>query len=134
MQDAGGINAATTTITVTDADGVDARYQTRFAVGQLLKVESEFLKALAINTTTNALTVLRGANGTTAATHANGTSLYSYAPMRNLEQVCVALVAWLYRNKASAGDQIQVLLEGTRIVSGEVPRLIRDVLKDYIRL
>ena len=53
--------------------------------------------------------------------------------MRNLEQICIALVAWLYRNKGSAGDQIQVLMEGTRIVSGEVPRLIMDVLEDYLR-
>jgi len=134
VQDTGGITAATTTIKVTDADGLDARYQTRFAVGQLLKVESEFLKVLAVvAAATNQLTVLRGANGTTAATHAKDTPLYSYAPMRNLEQICIALVAWLYRNKGSAGDQIQVLMEGTRIVSGEVPRLIMDVLEDYLR-
>ena len=134
VQDTGGINATTPTITVTDADGQDARYQTRFAVGQLLKVESEFLKVLAVVAdATNQLTVLRGANGTTAATHAKDKPLYSYAPMRNLEQICIALVAWLYRNKGSAGDQIQVLMEGTRIVSGEVPRLIMDVLEDYLR-
>jgi hypothetical protein len=134
VQDTGGINASVQSITVTDADGKDARYRTRFQTGMLLKIESEYLKVVAVNTSTNALTVLRGVNGTTAATHAKSTAIGSFAPMRNIEQICIALTAWLYRNRGTAGDSIQLLMDGTKVISGDVPVHIRQAMDQYARV
>ncbi len=133
VKNAGGINATTQSITVTDADGKDARYHTRFAVGQLLRIEDEYLKVIAINTSTNALTVLRGVNGTTAATHAVDKAIDSYAPMRNIEQACISLATWLYRYAPTAGAPIQILYDGTKQIQSDLPKFIEDALAPYQR-
>ncbi len=129
----GGIDAVMQAITVADADGKDARYHTRFAVGQLLRIEDEYLKVAAVDTATNALTVLRGVNGTTAAVHALNTPIDSYAPMRNIEQACTSLTTWLYRYSPTAGAPIQVLYDGTKQIQSDLPRFINDALAPYQR-
>lgn len=80
VQDAAGLTASATTITVSDADGANARGATpRFSVGNLLKIESEYCDVTGVTAgTTNTLTVVRGVNGSTAATHAKGTVIYCY--------------------------------------------------------
>ena len=82
VQDAAGISASVTTITVTDADGVDEAGQTpRFQIGQLLKIEDEHVIVTAVTaSSTNQLTVLRAQNGTTGATHAKAIPIYIYRP------------------------------------------------------
>jgi hypothetical protein len=68
------LTATDTTITVNDADGLDAFNRTpRFSAGNLIRIENELCEVLATNTTTNVLTVRRGVRGTTAAVHAQGT-------------------------------------------------------------
>jgi len=132
VQDASGINASVQTITVTDANGKDGRYRTRFEVGKLLKIDDEFIKVVAVDTGAETLTVLRGALGSTAATHANGATIYSWAVQRNIEQAVISLVAWLYRNKSTAGDEIQ-FMSGAKIITNKAPSNIRQVLNAYVR-
>ncbi len=92
------LSSAALSLTVTDADGADGENETpRFQVGQLLKIENEYLRVLAVNTTTNVLTVLRGANGTTAASHAQNVAISIYQPPHDAALVCLRLAAWLYR-------------------------------------
>lgn len=68
------ISASTTSITVGNADGANQIGLTpRFEVGQLVRIDSEYLAVTAVNTSTNVLTVVRGCNGTTAASHAAAT-------------------------------------------------------------
>jgi len=81
VQDGSGISASVTTVTVGNADGADARGVTpRFSVGNLLRIESEYVTVTGVNATTNALTVLRAAHGSTAASHAQGTAIYTFRP------------------------------------------------------
>src|SRR5262245_18391586 len=48
------LSSGSTTITVADADGVDSAGEApRFQVGHLLKIESEYLRVIAVNTGTN---------------------------------------------------------------------------------
>lgn len=71
--------AISTNMHVTDADGVDSYGRTpRFSPGQLLKVEDELLALRTVDTTTNILGVLRGANGTTAVDHPQNTAIDVY--------------------------------------------------------
>jgi hypothetical protein len=92
------LSSTATTLTVTDADGADGFSQTpRFQVGQLLRIASEYVRVLAVNTTTNTLTLQRGVNGTTAASHAQNTVIEIYQPPAEVVMLCLRLAMWLYR-------------------------------------
>ena len=91
-----------TTITVTDADGTDSNNQSpRFQVGHLLRIESEYLRVLAVDTAANTLTVLRGIHGTTSAQYAQSTTIEIFQPAREAELLCIRYAAWLYKSPDS---------------------------------
>lgn len=95
------LGASDTTITIGDAEGSDTEgVSPRFQVGQLLKIEDEYLRITAITVNAgsdDALTVLRGVNGTTAAAHAQNTGIYSYQPAADVTLLCLRWAGWLYR-------------------------------------
>jgi hypothetical protein len=70
MNDSGGIDGSVTTMTVTNG--------TYFAVGDIIRVESENMRVTAIST--NDLTVVRGVGGTSAAVHADALPVYILGP------------------------------------------------------
>lgn len=104
--DAGGINASVTTITVSNVDGSSINGDTpRFSAGMLIKIESEWLEVTAAtNSTTDTLTVIRGARGSTAATHALNTAIYVFQPHRAITGAICAYVHWRYNQKNSRKD------------------------------
>lgn len=65
-----------TTFTATDADGLDANGNRRYNVYDLLLIDNEFLFVVGVNTTTNVITVQRGALKSTPAAHASGTTIF----------------------------------------------------------
>jgi hypothetical protein len=92
------LSSGASTITVADADGADSTGETpRFQVGHLLKIENEYLRVLAVNTGTNALTVLRGVNGTTAASHAQNTPIFTYQPPADVAAIALRWASSIYR-------------------------------------
>lgn len=97
LQDA-ALDSDTTTLTVTDADGVDAHGTApRFQVGQLLRLENEYVSVIGVDVETNLLTVLRGANGTVAAAHDQYTPIEIYQPPLDVEILCLRWALWLYK-------------------------------------
>ena len=77
--DSGGVinegaefSSSDTTLTVDDG--------TLFAVGQLIKIDSEYSRITAIST--NDLTVVRGEAGSTAAAHDDGSTIYVGASLK----------------------------------------------------
>lgn len=97
VQDA-PISASANSVTVTDAD---AGTVPRFQVGQLLRIEDEYLHVVAIDTGTNILTVERGVNGTSAASHSNGTPIDIYQIPSDVAQIALRWALWLYREPDS---------------------------------
>jgi hypothetical protein len=92
------LNSTSSTLTVSDADGADSYViAPRFQVGQLLRIEDEYLRVLAVNTNTNVLTVLRGVNGSTAAVHNQTTVIDIYQPALEVEMLCLRWAMWLYK-------------------------------------
>lgn len=127
------LSSSATEITVTDADGYDTRYHTpRFQVGHIVKIESEYIRVVAVNTSTNKLTVKRAQLGTTAAAHAQATAIYTFAVMDNVQQACLSLAVWLYRSRTSEGDKIQ-FLDGTSVITNVAPSHIAQTLRAYAR-
>lgn len=89
-------NAALTdsglSVTVADDDGAGLWGLTpRFQAGQLVRIESEFLEVTAA--ATNALTVVRGRNGSTAASHAQNTQIDVWRPPEPVKQAVIVHIA-----------------------------------------
>lgn len=115
------LSAAATTLTVSDADGVDSNnIAPRFQVGHLLRIEDEYLRVLVVNTSTNVLTVLRGVNGTMAAAHVQTTQIDVFQPALDVEMLCLRWALWLYkepdnnRTFSAAPNHLARTLDGLR--------------------
>lgn len=106
VQDA-SLSSSVSTITVTDAD---AGTSPRFQVGQLIRIEDEYLVITAVDTSTNILTVERGAQGTTATTHANGATIEIYQVPNDIRQLTLRWALWLYREPDSFARYIPPIL------------------------
>lgn len=92
------LSASATTITVSDADGGDALgLAPRFQVGQLLRIEDEYLHVTGVDATSDEITVIRGVRGTTAASHTQGTSIEVYVPPLDVQALCLRWATWLYQ-------------------------------------
>jgi hypothetical protein len=133
LEDVPDLDASTMTINVSDVAGRDARYRVRFEVGDILRIEDEYLKVVVVTADDeqDTITVLRGQFGTTAAAHEAGVSIERFAVMRDIELACRALVVWLYRNKATQGDEIQFMGDDTKVVSGKIPSNVAQTLERY---
>lgn len=117
----GGISAAATSITVTNANASASDLQSpRFQAGQLIKIDDEYLDVLSVTATT--LTVQRGVNGTTAAAHDAAAPISIWRAMDNVVMAVLRLTAWRYRQKdANVFDTTTILGTGIRITPGAVP-------------
>jgi len=134
VQNAGGLDASGQALAVSDAEGTDARYRTRFAVGQVLRIDDEFLEVVEVTAgETNQLTVLRGVLGTTATAHDTGAQIASWAPLPDIEQACIGLAAWLYRTRENPGERYTFLNTGTSVQIHDAPIHIRQTLDAYRR-
>ena len=98
------LTAAGTSVTVNDADGADLWGLTpRFQVGQLLKIESEFVLVTAVTAgETNTLTVKRGQCGTTAAEHDQNTTIYVYRPPEIIKEAVIAMAVRAFKRAQAA--------------------------------
>ncbi|MBN1679578.1 MAG: phage gp6-like head-tail connector protein [Anaerolineae bacterium] len=129
------LSDSATSITVSDADGADASGVTpRFAAGQLIRIEDEYVHVLAVDTDTNTLTVARGANGTTATSHAASTSMFVYQPPADIQQACWRVAAWLYRQKDAGFVRVTGSMRGQVVIPPALPADIQQILEPYRRV
>lgn len=129
------LSDSATLLTVTNADAPELTgYGQRFAVGQLLRIEDEYLHVLAVNTIQNRLTVSRGVNGTTAASHAQSTAIAIYHPPQDVQQVGLRIAAWLYKQQDAGFALATGHLRGQMIVPPALPDDVQQVLEPYRRV
>ncbi len=129
------LGSGATTVTVADADAPLATgYGTRFAVGQLLRIEDEYLHVLACDTVTNTLTVARGANGTAAAEHAQGTGIDVYVVPADVQVACLRVASWLYKQPDAGFVQAAGGLRGALVVPPALPDDVQRILAPYVRV
>jgi len=135
VQDAAGISASATTITVADVDGVDVFGVTpRLRAQTLIRIDDEFLYIAAKDLAANTLTVLRGVNGTTAAAHDKDTTIDVWRPMREVEHLVKRLAAWLYGQKDSPFQDRQVNTQtGVITIPDAAPVDVRTRALYYMR-
>jgi hypothetical protein len=107
VQNASGILAGATSITVSDADGLDlSGYTPRFQHGQLLLIGSEqFALGTVVAATTNTLTVVGAQHGTTAAIHAKAATISIWRPDSLVKQATIAqALRWFKRGQQAFQD------------------------------
>lgn len=95
VQDVGGINATTTSVTVADASV--------FGTRQTIKIEDEQMLITARDEDTEILTVTRGINGSTAASHSNGDTVYTWDVHPPIERACKQWVTFLVNTAKDLG-------------------------------
>lgn len=84
-----GIDASVTTLTVDDVDGDNPYGEApRISAGNLIQIDDEWMDVIATDTATNAVTVIRGVNGSTAAPHAMGAAVSVYLVDENIRRIC----------------------------------------------
>ena len=85
-------------ITVSDAAATDHDGRApRFQVGQLLRIDAEYLRVTAIDRANNRLSVLRGVQGTSAAAHRRGASIETYLPALPIRDLTLRFAALMTR-------------------------------------
>lgn len=142
IQDAGGINASVTDVTVADADAFDELgLKPRFQAQQLVRfgttdtVEMAYLTD--VNYSADTLQVVRGVNGSTAAIAALNTSIQVFRPMYEIKHAMFVLASHAYRRKDSIGSGEReskiVTPSGMLIIPQQIPREVADMVKAYKR-
>lgn len=134
VRNAGGLSAADKTMRVDDADGMDEVGLTpRFSPGQLLRIDDELLRVLAVNTTTNDVTVLRGVRGTTAAAHAENSEIATWDVEEDIGVAVQRWVALSYQRRA-VFETRTVTDVGTVSTPADIPREAYATAQQYVNL
>ena len=125
------LSSGATALTVADADGADLYgLMPRFSPGNLLRIESEYLEVLAVNTSTNSLTVRRGVQGTTAAEHAQNTAIAVWVPEPAITRALMRWVAYAYSRR---GQFNQMVIQDIVAVKypGDLPDDVAGALEPF---
>jgi len=126
------LTAASTTLTVSDADGSDSYGMApRFDVGQLLQIESEWVTVTAVSYTNNTCTILRGQRGTTAASHIKTTPVYRFIVEPEISSAVSEIVAFEIKR---IGNYEQVQIGGGGFVATQYPADWPDRAMNKIRM
>ncbi len=109
------LSARATSISVDDADGIDdAAGAPRFQVGQLLRIDDEYLRLTAIDETNNLLTVLRGVQGSEPANHAGGAGIKTFSAVPAIRDLCLRYAALLVNSVGPLEEDASPVLRGLR--------------------
>jgi len=128
---AAGALIGATTITVNDVDGVDEWQQTpRISVGNLLKINDEYLEVTATNTTTNVVTVRRGRNGSTATAHNNGDAVAVFRPEEPIRRLVTRMAAKTYARRG-AFESAEITDLGTITYPADWLMEARNIIQEY---
>ena len=102
-------------IQVDDVDGEDQDgISPRFQVGQLLRVENEYLRLSAIDHASNRLQVMRGAQGTVAVSHAESAPIEIYGAASAIRDLCLRYAELLINSAGLLADESSPLLTRLR--------------------
>ena len=120
-------------ITVSNAAGADGwGVSPALSVGDMIQIDSEWMFVVVI--TSNALTVVRGVQGSAAATHSNSASIQVYTPPSDLNDICLRWASFLFaQDTTDYGQRVFAPFGGApgiKIPSG-IPPDIYEALESY---
>lgn len=125
------VTAGATTLTVADVDGLDAYNRTpRIGVGNLLRIDTEYMEVVKVDTATNIVTVRRAANGSTAAAHNNGTGVDVWQVEEEIKYATARFAALLYARQG-AFETVTVTDLGTTAFPSDLLAMVKGVVANY---
>lgn len=125
------VTAGATTLTVADVDGLDPYNRTpRIGVGNLLRIDSEFMEVVATNTSTQVVTVRRAANGSTATAHNNGTGVDVWQVEEEIKYVTARFAGFLYARQG-AYESVNINDLGAVQFPSDLLAVVKGVVADY---
>lgn len=104
-----------------------------FEVGQYIRIDTEYLQVTANNTSSNTLTVERGALGSTAAEHASGSDVEQWQHLQDIQNATTEWAAYLYKLKDQIGEQLQVFQDSV-ITTNNLSPLVKLALRPHRRI
>lgn len=125
------LDSSSTTLAASTS-GNDTRGNTpRFQVGQLLRVDSEYLHVIEVNT--NSLKVIRAANGTTAAAHSTNAAISIYTPPPDVTEIALRWAGWLLglEDSGDYGNVAGSAITAQRFAPAFVPNDLIELLGAY---
>lgn len=102
-----------------------------FAVGDLLKIGSDYLYVTANDGTT--LTVQPGVNGATSASHTSSTAIYFVRFPDEITDIATRLAAWRYKQKDAPFETSANPMMGVVVVPARLPPDIERDLEAWTR-
>lgn len=117
------LSAGATTMTVVSAANFEAE--------MVLRIDTEWVRIIAVSSTTPVLTVERGYNGSTAASHAQGTAIARFVPDALVQALVKRLVAW--RNEQSKSPLFGTMVLADASLPVQVAHIPADVQQDIER-
>ena len=125
------VSTSATTLTVADVDGGDLNgFTPRISAGNLIRIDDELLEVTATNTSTNVVTVRRGANGTTAATHLIAAPVSTWQTDENVRRVTARQAGLLYARRG-AYEQQTITDVGVVTYPADLLSELRGVLQGF---
>lgn len=84
--------------------------QTKVAAGHILRLDDEYVRVSAVDTTNQQLHIQRGVNGTQASAHLAGIPIEQYQMPADVYQACLRWALWLYREPDQAEVRVPLVL------------------------
>lgn len=113
-----------------NATSVTPSTMSPFAVGDLLKIESEYLYVSALGS--SALTVVPAVNGSTAANHSAKT-VYFVRPPEEIVRLATRMAAWRWKQKDAAFEKTANMSLGIITVPSALPVDMESDIKRWSR-
>lgn len=102
VQNAAGLTAGGTSLTVADVDGADPWGLTpRISYGSLLRIEEELVEVTATDTTANTATIRRAVHDTAAVAHAKDTVVKAWFIEPEIRHVAARHVGLIYARRSA---------------------------------
>ena len=113
--------------------GLDVTSGTLFAVGNIIKVESELGYVSVVSS--NTLTSTRGENGSTATTHLTALPVYIWQTMESIKTVVLetAMQAYKRRTGQSTNNSATITAAGVVLTPQDIPSMAIDFIKMHRR-
>lgn len=131
LLNAGGINATEMALMVNDAGGIGPRgFAPRFSPGQLVRMDDEMLRVIAVDTTTDTLMALRGQRGSTAAAHSQGATIELWNVEADARRAIQRWVALSYQRRG-VFENVAITDAATVITPVDAPAEVKQVIDRY---
>lgn len=127
------LNDTSTIINITTpTDRFDEIGENPFAAGRLLRIEDEYLEIIAVENSTNTVTVRRGARGSTAGSHLANTPVQRWKVIEDITEACLQIAKIWREADISAGSRIGVsdVSPGAEL---SIPSDPLTIIKSYAR-